>query len=66
MSTPPAGLLDTSIFIARETGRALGPLPEHVAVAVVTIGELQLGVLNAGDPSSRARRGDTLALANPR
>jgi hypothetical protein len=43
LTTPPAGLLDTSVFIARETTRPLGELPEHVAVSVVTIGELQLG-----------------------
>jgi predicted nucleic acid-binding protein len=58
-----AGLLDTSIFIAHETGRPLGELPERVAVSVVTIGELQLGVLNATDDATRARRADTLALA---
>jgi predicted nucleic acid-binding protein len=58
-----AGLLDTSVFIARETGRPLGELPERVAVSVVTIGELQLGVLNATDDATRARRADTLALA---
>lgn len=57
-----SGLLDTSIFIARETRRALGELPEHVAVSVVTIGELQLGVLSASDGTTRARRADTLAL----
>jgi predicted nucleic acid-binding protein len=57
------GLLDTSVFIARETERPLGALPDHVAVSVVTIGELQLGVLNAADAVSRARRADTLALA---
>jgi hypothetical protein len=57
------GLLDTSVFIARETGRPLGELPDHVAVSVVTIGELQLGVLHAGDAETRARRADTLALA---
>jgi len=59
----PAGLLDTSVFIARENGRALGTLPERVAVSVITIGELQLGVLSAGDLERRARRADTLALA---
>ncbi|HEY3603684.1 MAG TPA: PIN domain-containing protein [Sporichthyaceae bacterium] len=59
----PAGLLDTSVFIARETGRQLGELPERVAVAVITIGELEFGVLAAEDPAIRARRGDTLALA---
>jgi len=51
-----SGLLDTSVFIARETERPLGELPNHVAVSVVTIGELQLGVLNASGPDSRARR----------
>lgn len=63
MTRAPAGLLDTSIFIARETGREIGELPERVAVSVVTIGELQLGVLNAKDDASRVRRGDTLTLA---
>lgn len=63
MNTPPAGLLDTSVFIARETGRELGELPDRVAVSVVTIGALQLGVLNARDDAARARRADTLALA---
>jgi predicted nucleic acid-binding protein len=57
------GLLDTSIFIARETERSLGELPDQVAVSVVTIGELHLGVLGAADDATRARRADTLALA---
>ena len=57
-----AGLLDTSVFIARESGRPLADLPERGAVSVVTIGELQLGVLTASD-EVRARRADTLALA---
>lgn len=63
MTEPTSGLLDTSVFIARETERPLGELPDHVAVSVVTIGELQLGVLSAPDATSRARRADTLALA---
>lgn len=63
MSEPSAGLLDTSVFIAREDGRVLGELPDRVAVSVVTIGELQLGVLNAADDATRARRAETLALA---
>jgi predicted nucleic acid-binding protein len=58
-----AGLLDTSVFIAREVGRAIAKLPERVALSVITIGELQLGVLNAGDSVTRSRRADTLALA---
>ncbi|MGH2858532.1 MAG: PIN domain-containing protein [Solirubrobacteraceae bacterium] len=63
MTDPGPGLLDTSVFIARETKRPLGELPDRVAVSVVTIGELQLGVLNAPDAPGRARRADTLALA---
>jgi hypothetical protein len=63
VSRPTSGLLDTSVFIARETGRRLSELPDHVAVSVVTIGELQLGVLHAPDDFTRARRAATLALA---
>lgn len=58
-----AGLLDTSVFIAREANRTLAALPDRVAVSVVTIGELELGVLAATDADVRARRADTLALA---
>ncbi len=57
------GLLDTSVFIAREQRRPLGRLPDELAVSVVTIGELELGVLAAVDPERRAQRADTLALA---
>ena len=63
MSAPERGLLDTSVFVARESGRPLGELPKQVAVSVITIGELKLGVLNAGDDVIKARRADTLALA---
>lgn len=58
-----AGLLDTSVFIAREVERPLGALPTRTAVSVVTVGELELGVLAADDDVQRAKRGDTLALA---
>lgn len=63
MTRAEVGLLDTSVFIAREVDRPLGELPERVAVSVVTIGELELGVLNASDEASLARRADTLSLA---
>jgi predicted nucleic acid-binding protein len=63
MSEPKVGLLDTSIFIAREDRRPLGELPGRVAVSVITIGELQLGVMNAPNDDTRARRADTLSLA---
>ena len=63
MSAPASGLLDTSVFIARESGRPLGELPASVAVSVITIGELQLGVLAARSDAARARRAETLELA---
>jgi len=58
-----SGLLDTGVFIAREVPRPLGQLPDRVAVSVVSLGELELGVLAADDGDVRARRADTLALA---
>jgi predicted nucleic acid-binding protein len=58
-----AGLLDTSVFIAREVGRHLGEFPDRVTVSVVTIGELELGVLSATDALARGKRAGTLALA---
>ncbi len=63
MNLPKAGLLDTSVFIAREDQRSIAELPERVTISVVTIGELQLGVLNAVDDNLRARRAETLSLA---
>ena len=52
------GLLDTSVFIARESGRPLAveKIPESVAVSVVTLAELQLGVLAAPNATVRRRR----------
>ncbi len=63
MSAAKAGLLATSVFIARESGRDLGELPTRSAVSVVTLGELYYGVLAASDDDVRAQRADTLALA---
>jgi predicted nucleic acid-binding protein len=59
------GLLDTSVFIAQESGRALDSarLPERSAVSVVTVGELRWGVLMAADDEIRSRRLDTLSGA---
>ena len=54
-------IADTSVFIAAETGRPLGELPDEIAVSVVTAAELELGVLRARDSSTRARRLATLA-----
>jgi predicted nucleic acid-binding protein len=54
-------IADTSIFIAQETGRELGDLPEQIAVSVITAAELELGVLRAVDPDARAVRLSTLS-----
>ena len=55
---------DTSVFIAREQGRALNaPPPDDIAVSVVTVAELHLGALLAGDIDRRALRLATLRLA---
>ena len=59
--TAGRGLLDTSVFIAEETGRPLGILPQMAAISVTTIAELHLGLLMAGDPEVRARRLRTLS-----
>lgn len=61
----PVGLLDTSVFIASESGRMLATdrLPARSAVSVVTVGELRWGVLMAADDDVRSRRLDTLAHA---
>lgn len=52
------GLLDTSIFIAREQERPLDAeqLPDETAVSVVTLAELELGVHMADSHETRARR----------
>jgi predicted nucleic acid-binding protein len=56
--TPPAGLLDTSVFIATETGRQLEEslIPAEVATTVITLAELTAGVLAARTSDTRAQR----------
>ncbi len=54
-------LLDTSVFIAREQGRPLASVPDQAAISVLTIAELHIGVLAAGEPDVRALRLRTLA-----
>lgn len=57
-----AGLADTSVFIAHESGRPLRSdrLPDRLAVSVITVGELRAGVLAAVDLVTRDRRLATL------
>ncbi len=54
------GLFDTSIFIATESGRAIGELPAVGSISIVTIAELYLGVLMADRPKIRQQRLRTL------
>ena len=60
--TPSAGLLDTSVFIATETGRQLDEslIPAEVATTVITLAELTAGVLAAKPSDTRAQRLATL------
>lgn len=62
LPVPTRGLLDTTVFIARESGRPIDAsrLPEESAVSVITIAELHAGVLAAADTDIRARRLATL------
>jgi predicted nucleic acid-binding protein len=59
------GLADTSVFIARESGRPLdeASLPDELAVSVITIAELRAGVLVATDVAVRDKRLATLTTA---
>jgi predicted nucleic acid-binding protein len=59
------GLADTTIFIARESGRPLDQpsLPDELAVSIVTVAELRLGVLVAADVRVRDLRLATLTVA---
>lgn len=60
-------LLDTSVFVALEQGRALKrPLPDEVAVSVVTLAELEVGVNVATDDDTRAARLQTLVAVRER
>ena len=58
-------LLDTSVFIARESGRSIDSrsLPDEGYVSVVTVAELHVGVLAAPNTSIRSQRLATLEAA---
>jgi predicted nucleic acid-binding protein len=59
------GIADTSVFIARASGRPMAEerLPDELGISVITIGELRAGVLAAGDVDARDRRLATLSDA---
>lgn len=58
------GLADTSVFVARESGRTLRAerLPDRLSVSAITIGE-PAGVLAAADVDIADRRLNTLQAA---
>lgn len=60
------GIIDTSVFVAREQGRALDTsrLPDEGAISVVTLAELGLGVHLATSELIRGRRLRTLQAAD--
>lgn len=60
--SPGRAVIDTSVLIASENGRALDEsgLPEDPVMSVVTLAELHAGVLAAPDSEARARRMATL------
>lgn len=61
-----SGLADTSLFIALESGRGLDrtSVPDELLVSVITLAELEAGVLAARDVSSRAARLRTFEFAS--
>jgi predicted nucleic acid-binding protein len=62
---PPVGLVDTSVYIAGESGRAIDAarMPDTTFTSVVTLAELRSGILSAGDDLTRRRRQSTLDTA---
>jgi predicted nucleic acid-binding protein len=60
------GVADTSVFVAREAGRAidLDALPDALVTTTVTLAELELGVHTAADVETRVRRIGTLQLVS--
>lgn len=61
-----AALADTSIFIASESGRPLNhdALPNELQVSVITLAELEAGVLAAPTIATRAQRLRTFEFAS--
>lgn len=61
---PTRALADTSVFVAIEHGREIdAPAEASLAISVVTVTELRIGVLQAGDRRERTARQATLDLA---
>jgi len=62
----PRGLLDTSIFIAAESGRPIRDeaIPDAAAISIVTMAELRAGIFAADDIATRDQRLRTLEMAS--
>lgn len=70
MPTESQGLADTSVFIASESGRplALDRFPDELRVSLITLAELEAGVLAArtlADRSARLRTLEKVAALEP-
>lgn len=60
-------LADTSVFVALEQDRPLAnPPPDELSISVMTLAELQLGVLNAASTAIRSQRLRTLQAVRDR
>lgn len=60
-------IVDTSVFVAAEQGRAIERQPpDEIAVSVVTLAELEVGVLVASNDDARATRLATLLAVRER
>ncbi len=60
-----AAVLDTSVFVALESGRAIDAhsLPDRGHLSAITYAELQAGVLAATDVQTRSARLETVEFA---
>jgi predicted nucleic acid-binding protein len=60
------GLVDTSFFIAMETGRPVRVelLPDEALISVITLGELHTALHTAPSPAALTRRLRTFELAS--
>ena len=65
MNPDTSVLLDTSVFVGWESGRAMLPLPGDTSfkISVVTFAELKTGVLTAADSTTRIRRMGSVDIA---
>jgi len=60
--TVSRGILDTSVLIATD----VAPIPGELAISVVSLAELQFGVLVAKDPQARGLRLNRLSAVQRR